>query len=80
MEASIIQIGNSRGIRIPKKVLEQYDFGNRVELVLSEEGVTLRPLRQPRQGWEEAFATMAATGDDELLLNDVFEDETFDDL
>lgn len=75
MEVSIVKVGNSRGIRIPKKVLEQYAMDERVEMVLSEEGIVLKPLRAVRQGWDNAFAQAASSGDDELLIDDVFADE-----
>ncbi len=79
MTANIIKIGNSRGVRIPKKVLEQYAMDGQVEMVLSDGGILLKPVvREPRTGWDTAFASMAAAGDDELLLDDVFADESFE--
>ncbi|MGD0896914.1 MAG: hypothetical protein ABR915_03700 [Thermoguttaceae bacterium] len=29
--------------------------------------IVIRPARRPRQGWEERFRDMAASGDDRLL-------------
>lgn len=78
MEVSLIKVGNSQGIRIPKKVLEQYEMEGKLHMELSEEGILLKPITQPRIGWGDAFAKMAAAGDDELLIQDVFEDETLD--
>ena len=78
MTAKIIKIGNSRGLRIPKSVLIQYAIGENVELDLVEEGIMIRPKKNPREGWEESAIRMAANGDDELLIPDLFEDETFD--
>lgn len=77
MTASIIKIGNSRGIRIPKKLLDQYHMDGQVELIVSDEGLLLKPLQKPRAGWSERFA---AAGPDEegLLLDDVFSDEEVD--
>ena len=78
MEAKIVKIGNSKGVRIPKKVLQEYSIEDTIEMNLLEEGILIKPAKKVRQGWDEAFARMAAEGDDELLIDDVFEDETFD--
>jgi antitoxin MazE len=63
----IVKIGNSQGIRIPKLLLEQSGIGEEVEIVLEDGDLVLRAAPQLRQGWAEAFATMAAQGDDRLL-------------
>ncbi|WP_420458991.1 AbrB/MazE/SpoVT family DNA-binding domain-containing protein [Neolewinella sp.] len=78
MEAKIVKIGNSKGVRIPKKVLQEYAIEDTIEMNLLKEGILIKPARKVREGWDEAFAKMAAEGDDELLINDVFVDETFD--
>lgn len=66
MRAAIIKIGNSRGVRIPKPVLEQCQLGSEVELEVREGSLVIRCVHRPRAGWEEAFRTMAANGDDSL--------------
>ena len=78
MEIPIIKIGNSKGIRLSKTILEKYAFTDKVDLVLEEEGLLLKPVKKVREGWEEAFKEMAENGDDELLMDDVFEDENFE--
>ncbi len=77
MELSIITIGNSKGLRIPKVLLEKYGMQERVEVTLKEDHIELRSLKHPRQGWEMAFERMANNGDDQLLMPDFFEDEDF---
>ena len=67
MKTRIIQIGNSRGIRIPKVLLEQSGLGEEVELKVSKEQIIIRPVRKPRQRWEETFQKMAKQGEDQLL-------------
>ena len=67
MRANLIRIGNSRGIRIPKPLLEQAGLGGKVELLVEKGRLVIRPDRSPRQGWEEAFAAMAERGDDGVL-------------
>lgn len=78
MKASIIQIGNSKGLRLSKQLLEQYHITDEVELILEKDQIVLKPVKQPRKGWNEAFREMAAQGDDQPLITDVFEDEDFD--
>ena len=78
MEVSIIQIGNSRGIRIAKKILEKYEIIDSVELILKEDCLILRPIKKAREGWEDSFRKMAEKSDDKLLIEDVFEDENLE--
>jgi antitoxin MazE len=60
----IVKIGNSRGIRIPKVLLDQAKFGDEIEIELQVDRIIVRPVRSPRQGWDEQFAEMARRGDD----------------
>jgi antitoxin MazE len=78
MEVSVINIGNSKGIRLSKTILEQYNIKDKVELILEEGQIVLKAAPKPREGWDEAFRQMHAAGDDQLILDDVFEDENFD--
>ncbi len=76
MIARLVPIGNSRGIRIPKAVLEQCEMSDAVELSIKGRQLIVSPVREsPRRGWREAAARMTAAGDDELLIPDAFEDE-----
>jgi antitoxin MazE len=78
MEISIIQIGNSKGIRLAKTILERYDITDKVELIFKEGFLILKPVKKVRDGWDEAFKKMAERGDDELLIDDIFEDENWE--
>lgn len=78
MEVNVINIGNSKGIRIPKSILEQYNIQDKIELILEKGKIILKPKSIPREGWAEAFKQMSLSDDDELLINDVFEDEIFE--
>lgn len=76
MIARLVSIGNSRGIRIPKAVLDQCNMAEAVELAVKGQQIIVSPVReQPRKGWREAAQKMAAIGDDELLIPDAFADE-----
>ena len=78
MEVSVIQIGNSKGIRFSKTILEKYNIKDKVELILEKGKIVIQPLPNPRKGWEKAFEEMNENGDDRLLFNDIFEDETLE--
>lgn len=67
MKTRIVRIGNSQGIRIPKLLLERSNLAAEVELQALDNQIVIRSAREPRQGWENAFRSMAAQGDDELL-------------
>ena len=78
MDLSIISIGNSKGIRLPKTLLEKYNIKDKVEVILEKGYLILKPKAQPRQGWEKEFKKMHDNGDDQLLISDVFEDENLE--
>ena len=63
----VIKIGNSRGIRIPKLMIEQVGLGPEVEIVVQKGQLIIRPINLPRNGWDEMFEAMAHEGDDQLL-------------
>ena len=67
VKARVVRIGNSRGIRIPKVWLDQLDLDNEVELAVQKDRLVIRRARRPREGWEEAFRSMAEHRDDHLL-------------
>ena len=67
MKTRIIRIGNSQGIRIPKLYLQQTGLGEEVELEVQDGEIVIRSTQHPRQGWAEAFRTMAEHKDDNLL-------------
>ena len=78
MEIPIIKIGNSKGIRLSKTILEKYNITDKVTLLMDKDQIRLVPVAQPRADWEEAFKLMATNGDDQLQINDVFDDEDFE--
>ena len=78
MEISIIQIGNSKGFRLSKTILERYNITDKAEMILEKGQIILRPITEPRKGWDKAFKKMHEEGEDQLLFNDVFDDENFD--
>lgn len=75
MEISIINIGNSKGLILSQTILKKYNLKDKVDIILENEQIVIKPVKEPRQGWSESFEDMAKKGDDELLIPDVFEDE-----
>ncbi|MGO8703243.1 MAG: AbrB/MazE/SpoVT family DNA-binding domain-containing protein [Candidatus Brocadiia bacterium] len=68
LRARIVRVGNSRGIRIPKVVLDQLDIGPEVEMAVQSDRLVIRAARRTREGWSRRFAAMAAQQDDRLVL------------
>ena len=71
MRISIVKIGNSQGIRIPKAILEQTGLKDEIELEVEDNRIILHSPKQPRLNWDEAFLSMAKNGDDKLLDDDL---------
>ena len=67
MKAQIVKIGNSQGIRIPKIILQESQIGREVELIAEHEQIIIRSAKKVRDGWENAYKTMASKKDDTLL-------------
>lgn len=78
MEISVIKIGNSKGIRLSKAIIEQYQIKDKVELIMEKEYIILKPMAHSRSEWDAAFRQMNENGDDHLLFDDAFEDETLE--
>jgi antitoxin MazE len=67
MRARIVKIGNSQGIRIPKPLLEQLRINEDVDIEIENNQIIIRPVSNPRAGWDYAFQKMAENGDDVLI-------------
>ena len=78
MNIAVIQIGNSKGIRLGKAILEKYNIKDAVELVLEKGYIIIKPTTTPRKGWEKAFEKMHENEDDKLLITDMFEDKNLE--
>jgi antitoxin MazE len=70
MRTELVRIGNSRGIRIPKPIIEQCGFGEQVDLRVENHRLIVSSQRAPRQRWEEAFRAAGPATEAELLLED----------
>lgn len=78
MRIPIVPIGNSKGIRFSKTLIEKYNLKDAVDIILDEEYIIIKPVINPRNNWEKAFKEMHENGDDKLIIEDIFEDENFE--
>lgn len=81
MQATVIKIGNSRGIRLPKSILEQCRFEDTVSLRVQDNELIVSAGRKPREGWETELAQATAKGDpadDFIHINDTNRLSSFD--
>jgi antitoxin MazE len=67
VKARIVQIGKSRGVRIPKLMLEEAGLSGEVEIQLKEGVLVIQPIRKARAGWDVAYRKAARQGEDMLL-------------
>ena len=67
MRTKLVRIGNSRGIRLPKPLIEQAGLPDEVELKVRKGAIVISPAGCVRAGWEEATQAIRENGDDELL-------------
>ncbi len=71
LHLQIRQIGNSRGVVIPKAILEQVGFEDEADLIVEGSRLVLsKPQKKLRQGWAEASKVIAEAGEDKLVLGD----------
>jgi antitoxin MazE len=67
MKAHIVRIGNSRGIRLPKTLLQEAQLENEVELQAEPGRILISKSAKPRAGWAEAARLMRARNEDRLV-------------
>ena len=79
MTASVVQIGNSRGIRLPKNILRELNIRDEVEMTVHNDSLMIKNVeKKPREGWDEAFSQMSLSKEDVLLMNDTIGNDDFE--
>jgi antitoxin MazE len=68
MEIPVIKIGNSRGIRLNKTILDRYNIGSKVDLDLRKNHIHIKAVSQPRTGWDSDLREMNEKGEDNLIF------------
>ncbi len=53
MRLSLVRIGNSRGIRLPKTLIEEAGLQKELEAEVQDGMLVIRPVRNVRTGWAE---------------------------
>lgn len=64
VELKIVPIGNSRGVRLPKALLERYAISDSVLMEEHAEGLFLRSKKDKRLSWEDTYKDMAGEQED----------------
>jgi antitoxin MazE len=67
MKTRLVRIGNSRGVRIPKPLIEQVGLEDEVELRVVPDGLIIESARKPRANWAAAAKRLHQRGEDGLL-------------
>lgn len=79
MLVSLIDIGNSRGIRLPKAVIDQLGVDAAFELEIDDGAIVLKPVQaKARQGWSEAFMAMHQANEDRVVDESPIDSEAFE--
>jgi antitoxin MazE len=63
-ELKLVAVGNSRGVRLPKAILDRYAIKDTMIVEEREEGILLRSKRDRRLSWDETFKEMASERED----------------
>lgn len=78
----LVPIGNSKGIRIPKELLQKYGMTDSLLLEETDQGLLLRKKNDDKLSWEATYKAMAAEKENwdefDAALLDGLEDEDFD--
>ena len=71
MITKLAQIGNSKGIRIPKSIMQLLKLKGSVELEVRGEELIVKALTEkPRKNWAKSFEKMHKNKDDQLIIPD----------
>lgn len=81
-DAKLVPIGNSKGVRIPKALLQKYGLKNPLLIEETDKGLLLRNKKESKLSWEDTYKTMANEkenwDDFDTILLDGLEDEDFE--
>jgi antitoxin MazE len=81
-DVKLIPIGNSKGVRIPKELLQKYGLNQSLLLEETERGLLLRKKEDGKLSWEDTYKAMAEEKEDwtdfDTTLLDGLDDEEFD--
>jgi antitoxin MazE len=79
MQVPVVAIGNSRGIRLPKAILDQLQISDKLDLEVENQQIILKPItKSPRKGWDDAFKRMHNQHEDSILMQESTPSEAFE--
>lgn len=67
MRGRLVQIGNSRGVRLPKPLLQEAGLTDEVEIRARKGAIVIARAGRPREGWAEAARELRERDEDRLL-------------
>jgi antitoxin MazE len=67
MKTRLVRIGNSRGVRLPKPLIEEAGLSEEVEIRAREGSIVILPVAGVRKGWANAARQLHARKEDRLL-------------
>ncbi len=80
IEIPIIQIGSSKGIRISKKILDKLGMKDSAIAIISDDSITIKAVKKPREGWESDSKRCHELGEDDLGIRDDLDADLWKDL
>lgn len=75
LRGKLVRIGNSRGVRLPRAVIEQAGLGEEVLISVRDHEVVIRAAVGPRASWEEALRRHGPPDEDSDQVRNSFDDE-----
>jgi len=79
MQVPVVAIGNSRGIRLPKAILDQLQISDKLDLEVENQQIILKRItKSPRNGWADAFKRMHNQHEDIILMQESTPSEAFE--
>lgn len=73
-DINLVPIGNSKGVRIPKALLQKYGFDSTLLLEETERGILLRKKDNDKLSWEETYKAIAREKEDWADFDDALQD------
>jgi antitoxin MazE len=67
MKARLVRIGNSRGLRLPKPLIEEAQLRDEVQIRVRDGALIITSLTRPRAGWADAARRLHGQGQEHLL-------------
>ncbi len=76
MVVKLVQIGDSKGIRLPKQLIDQFNFCDEIEVEINTDGLLLKKKTKPRAGWkEQILSEIKKNGYLDMLMPDTVQND-----